>query len=414
MLQLSPGDEGMDKVQQEYLADVQSRLAGAKNSLLAMAAPLESGQSQSKPSTASASESKKPDSKSVNQKVGLLTSLLSVGALKPAIAFLTKFRWLVDANTEIADLMIRVLKVSLAPLYDSKYPKERRPGFTSPRARYGTSGLVYPSPRKSVLTLWAPTPPSTNTTDFVFFFPDWADRIPISSTLDDLEDVIEPLLKFIGLHVSRDPLFLTKFLRLGRLHLQPTMPIDPVTKKLSGEADPSHPVRTFWFGILRQYLLPALSLIKGNAVCTVEVWNIIRQYPTPLRWKLYGEWKSGTYRSHPELRIKEVQANRESKGILRRLSHNTIDSLSGPVAKLAHSNPCILFANAVNQIMAYDNLANVVIQALRYVTNMGFDVLVFIVLGALADPNKQRVKDDGVNTSDWLQSKSFSSLFHDR
>ena len=54
--------------------------------------------------------------------------------------------------------------------------------------------------------------------------------------------------------------------------------------------------------------------------------------------------------------------------------------------------------------MAYDNLANVVIQALRYVTNMGFDVLVFIILDALANPHKERLKDDGVNTSDWLQS----------
>lgn len=57
--------------------------------------------------------------------------------------------------------------------------------------------------------------------------------------------------------------------------------------------------------------------------------------------------------------------------------------------------------------MAYDNLASVVIQALRYVTNMGFDVLVFIILDALSNPNKARLKDDGVNTSDWLQSKYF-------
>jgi THO complex subunit 2 len=154
----------------------------------------------------------------------------------------------------------------------------------------------------------------------------------------------------------------------------------------------------FWFKILRLYLLPALPLIRGNAVCTVEVWNIIRQYDTTDRWCLYGEWKSTVYKSHPELRIREVLADRESKGILRRLSHNTIDTLSGTVAKLAHSNPCIFFMNAVNQIMAYDNLANVVIQALRYVTNMGFDVLVFIILDALANPHKNRVKDDGVNT----------------
>ena len=102
--------------------------------------------------------------------------------------------------------------------------------------------------------------------------------------------------------------------------------------------------------------------------------------------------------------MRAVQVDRESKGILRRLSHNTIDTLSGTVAKIAHSNPCIFFSNAVHQIMAYDNMASVVIQALRYATNMGFDVLVYVILDALANPHKERVKDDGVNTSDWLQS----------
>ena len=156
--------------------------------------------------------------------------------------------------------------------------------------------------------------------------------------------------------------------------------------------------------ILRLYLLPALSLIRGNAVTTVEVWYVLKSYDTTLRWQLYGEWTATTYQSHPELRIRQVQADREAKGLLRRLSLNTIDSLSGAVAKLVHSNPCIFFTAAVGQIMAYDNLTAVVIQALQYTTSMGFDVLVFIVLNAFANPNKEQVKDDGVNTMDWLQS----------
>jgi THO complex subunit 2 len=184
------------------------------------------------------------------------------------------------------------------------------------------------------------------------------------------------------------------------------VPVDATTKRPTGDPDPEDPIRIFWFRILRKYLLPALTLIRGNAVCTVEIWNIIRQYETTARWSLYGEWKSTMYKSHPELRVRQAHVEKESKGILRRLSHNTFDSLSGTVAKLAHSNPCIFFTNAVNQIMAYDNLANVVIQALRYVTNMGFDVLVFVILDALSNPKKDRVKDDGVNTSDWLQSES--------
>jgi Transcription- and export-related complex subunit len=42
---------------------------------------------------------------------------------------------------------------------------------------------------------------------------------------------------------------------------------------------------------------------------------------------------------------------------------------------------------------------------------VGFDVLVFIILVALGNPDKERVKDDGVSTSDWLQKKVRSSFF---
>ena len=214
----------MDKVHKEYLADVKARISGARVSQLAMAAPLESS-SQLKGKLPSLVEVKKvPEPKDVNQKVGLLSALLSVGALKPGLAILSKFPWLVDARPEIADLMIRIMKHSISSLYESSMvTKERNPSFNQARARYGTAGVTYPPPRKPLLTLWAPTPPSTSTTDFVFFFPDWVEQIPICSSLNDLEDVMEPLMKFIGIHISRDPLFLTKFLRLGRIHLQSTV-----------------------------------------------------------------------------------------------------------------------------------------------------------------------------------------------
>ncbi|KAI0776038.1 transcription factor/nuclear export subunit protein 2-domain-containing protein [Trametes elegans] len=415
---IGPSDEHMPDYHKAYLKNVEDRIAGAKISQLAMAAPLESsGPSISKARPAAAPEPKKEEKKEVpNQKLGLLNALLAVGAMRPAIAILSKFPWMVDAHPEIADLMIRALKHSISPLYESTVTlKDKTASFTKPRARYGAAGVVPAPERRSYLTLWAPTPPCTSAVDFVFFFPDWVRRVPVCNTYDDLIDILEPLMRFVGLHVSRDPAFLTKFLRIGRQHMLTTNTIDPETKKQVGTPDPNHPVRQFWFKVIRLYLLPALPLIRGNAVCTVEVWNITRQFETTLRWQLYGEWKAKTYKSHPELKVRYVQTDRESKGILRRLSHNTIDALSGTVAKLAHSNPCIFFTNAVNQIMAYDNLAGVVIQALNYVTIMGFDVLVYVILDALANPNKDRVKDDGVNTSDWLQSlASFTGMLFRR
>jgi len=216
----------MDKFYQDYLTNVESRISGAKISQLAMAAPLESGPSTSKPKSVAPVESKKPTEAKgiINQKLGLLSALLAVGALRPAFAIMSKFPWLVDAHSEIADLVLRTMKQSLSGLYESLLvTKERNPSFNQPRARYGTSGVFLPPARKPLLTLWAPTPPSTSTTDFIFFFPDWIRQVPICSSLDDLVDIIEPMMRFIGLHVSRDPLFLTKFLRLGRLHISSTV-----------------------------------------------------------------------------------------------------------------------------------------------------------------------------------------------
>lgn len=214
----------MDLTRKEFLENVKSRIIGAKNSLLAMAAPLESGtSSQAKPKATTPQESKKIEVKNTNQKIGLLHALLSVGALRPAFAILSQFPWVVDVFPELADLLLRILKHSLEPFYDSMATKQRNLNFLKPRCRYGPSGAMQPATRKPMLTLWAPTPPSTNGTDFVFFFPDWADRIPKMSSLDDLVDIIEPIMHFIGVHVSRDVLYLTKFLRLGRQHLQPTV-----------------------------------------------------------------------------------------------------------------------------------------------------------------------------------------------
>ncbi|TCD67697.1 THO complex subunit 2 [Steccherinum ochraceum] len=402
----SPGEDDMENAHKKYLKSVEERISGAKISQLAMAAPLESASAPKSSRQAASTEQRRPPeapSEGRNQKFGLVHALLSVGAIRPALAILTRHRWMVDAYPAIADLIIRVMKHSMSSLWESSQSsKASLASFSKPRARYGTSGVVPPPERRTYLTLTAPTPPSTHTTDFIYFFPPWSDSVPMCSSYTDLIDVLEPLMKFVGLHISRDPLFINKFVRLGRLHLNQSTELD--TKKPEDPLDEDSPVRTFWFKTLRLYLLPALTLIRGNAVATVEIWNIIRLYDVTLRWRLYGEWRTQTYKSHPELRVRQIQADRESKGIMRRLSHNTLDSLSGTVAKLAHSNPLIFFTNAVNQIMAYDNLGGVVIQALNFVTIMGFDVLLFVVLDALANPHKDRVKDDGVNTSDWLLS----------
>lgn len=396
----------MDKDHAEYKKTTTERGKVEKPNALTMSGPLESDSpsSQPKPSivTETKTERKKTDYKALNQKAGLLKSLLAIGAIKPAIAIMSKYDWIAQAHTEVADLVLRFATVSVSSLYDTVgAQKESSASFTQPKARYSAAGPVYPV-AKPMLSLWAPTPPSTLTTEFVFFFPNWADRVPICTTLDDLQDVLEPLVGFIGVLISRDPAFMTKFLRLGRNHIA-----EKITINTGSKSDPENPTRQFWFRILRQYMLPAISLVEGNAVCANEVWSVLRLFEITSRWQLYGEWqaKLASGQSHPELQVRYLEAVKESKSILSRLAHDTLNGLTGAIAKLAHSTPTIFFSAAINQLMSYSNLATIFLQALRYCTLMDFDVLLFLIISAFGNTDRPRLKDDGVNTSDWVLRK---------
>lgn len=216
----------MPKVHEKYLTMVNARVKSSGNNLLAMAAPLESHGSSKTRATAAAVESKHVEPKELpNQKAMLLVALLSVGALRPAFAILTMFPWLADTQREVADLLLRIMKASLDPLYDSTFEvkKDSDFSFSDPRPRYTIGGVSPPPACKPQFTLTAPTPPSTATTDFVFFYPQWVERVPLCSTMEDLVDVVEPFLRFTGFHIAREPLFLTKFLRVGKVHLAATV-----------------------------------------------------------------------------------------------------------------------------------------------------------------------------------------------
>lgn len=157
--------------------------------------------------------------------------------------------------------------------------------------------------------------------------------------------------------------------------------------------------------ITREFLLPTISLQRANAVCSVESWlGVIRHFDVETRWSLYGEWKQSLYKKIPELRVTFVEADREAKGVLRRLSTKNISQMSRNIAKLCYSNPCIVLTNIIKQVESYENMAATIIDAFRYFVNISFDVLSYILMDAFTDPSKQRIKSDGTNASIWLQS----------
>lgn len=219
---------------QAYKDSISDRVAAAKVSALAVAAPLTddsaaNNTSRSRPTGADAKKPS-PDKKEVpNQKLDILAALLSLGAVRPSIAILTRFPWIPAAYSHVADLFLRVLRVSLQPLYDTTYHSNSAlvRSNTTPRLRYGANGLVHPPLRKQVLTLLAPLPPNTAGSEFVFFYPPWDVAIPRCTEHSDIENVLVPLLQFLGVQVARDFAFVTKLCRIGRVQLTAAVRVSP-------------------------------------------------------------------------------------------------------------------------------------------------------------------------------------------
>jgi THO complex subunit 2 len=54
-------------------------------------------------------------------------------------------------------------------------------------------------------------------------------------------------------------------------------------------------------------------------------------------------------------------------------------------------------------------MIDTVVESARYLSNLGWDVTMFMLLDALSDESKERVKSDGLTASAWLQGSSRNS-----
>lgn len=79
------------------------------------------------------------------------------------------------------------------------------------------------------------------------------------------------------------------------------------------------------------------------------------------------------------------------------------------LGKLSHSDPTLLWSIALRQIQSYENLVKPVVESARFVTALGADVVVFVLLDDFSNPTKDRTKTDGTSVSLWLKSASTCS-----
>ncbi|XP_074582550.1 THO complex subunit 2 [Curcuma longa] len=150
-------------------------------------------------------------------------------------------------------------------------------------------------------------------------------------------------------------------------------------------------------------LLPSLQMVPANPAVGQEIWNILSMLPYEARYRLYGEWEKED-EQNPILLAARQLAKLDTRRILKRLAKENLKQLSRMVAKLAHSNPMTVLRTIVQQIEAYKDMITPVVDAFKYLTQLEYDMLEYVVIERLVYGGRSKLKDDGLNLSDWLQS----------
>ncbi|KAJ6693763.1 hypothetical protein OIU85_004533 [Salix viminalis] len=220
-------------------------------------------------------------------------------------------------------------------------------------------------------------------------------------SLIDLPKEVFQMLVTVGPYLYRDTLLLQKVCRVLRGYYMSALELvdsgDRVLRLHLREG------RSRVEEALGSCLLPSLQLVPANPAAGQEIWEVMSLLPYEVRYRLYGEWEKDDERNPMVLAARQT-AKLDTRRILKRLAKENLKQLGRMVAKLAHANPMTVLRTIVHQIEAYRDMIAPVVDAFKYLTQLEYDILEYVVIERLAQGGRDKLKDDGLNLSDWLQS----------
>ncbi|KAI3700101.1 hypothetical protein L2E82_44717 [Cichorium intybus] len=226
----------------------------------------------------------------------------------------------------------------------------------------------------------------------------------IKTSFIDLPKELFEMLTCVGPYLHRDTLLLQKVCRVLRGYYQSAV---KSSSNLEGNGTTSRlhlkEARLNLEEALGACLLPSLQLIPANPAVGQEIWAVLSLLPYEARYRLYGEWEKDDECSPMVLSAKQT-AKLDTRRILKRLAKENLKQLGRMVAKLAHANPMTVLRTIVHQIEAYRDMIAPVVDAFKYLTQLEYDILEYVVIERLVQGGREKLKDDGLNLSDWLQS----------
>ncbi|XP_030836802.1 THO complex subunit 2 isoform X1 [Strongylocentrotus purpuratus] len=296
-----------------------------------------------------------------NQKIGLCESMILIGDWVHAKKLLDKLpEYGTTSNPTVAKALCNLIESLLQPLYKKSCQPQGAKGYH------------------------IPAPPKNGTLQAV-------------QRLGNIKGVLE-MCRYLGPYASLQPILIWKLVRLGKALLaERASSTEEKKEELNG-------VFHEMLSMIEQVILPSISMMPCNACLSEEVWSLMKMLPYHRRYCLYARWINHCYGIHPPLIRVKANTTDRAKYIMKRLTKENVKPSGRQLGKLSHSNPGVLFSYVLSQIQMYDNLIGPVVDSLKYLTSLSFDILAYCVIEALANPEKERMKHDETSLSLWMQS----------
>ena len=235
---------------------------------------------------------------------------------------------------------------------------------------------------------------------------------PVTSLVEFLP-VVSPLLVCAGHRLASSPGLIARILRVLSVLVSKHGPDaeSPIIAFPSGDAavDKSNDsVKRFriFARIMGCCIFPSISMLSSpNPGLLHELWAVLEHIPFAARYDMYERWRSGEYPRVPTLKLAAKRAKNSAKQVLKRVAkeRDAMRIAGRNFAKVAHLHPTVAFSALLDNIQAYDNMIQVVVDAIKYLTPFGFDVLTYLLLTYLAN-DRSKLKPDGTSHSHWLAS----------
>jgi hypothetical protein len=240
--------------------------------------------------------------------------------------------------------------------------------------------------------------------------------------LDALIGDLEPMLRTLGPYLGESPTLMAKLCRLFQSYIlakEPKAADADETKHTMSAAAAEAKFRPV-LALIAEVFLPALTAGESNAFLSSAIWALLSLFPFEIRFACYEAWrgaglgKSGAG-SKPNIQAEaETIAFLAARGHLKRLSVETCRPIGRLLGSCSHNCPMVLHGLIISQVEAYDNLIQVIVDAMRYQTELSRDTMAYMLVTQLQKDDGKMKKGD-TNYSQWFMALSrFTATFYRR